>query len=180
MPSGWCHSLKLCCSRAWRTNWQTKKSTFWLPGGVQSPSPTRFGRVIEDLEQVHKPLTVGAWCLVLPPGVLKICNTPKIKTHSSVTPWSNFPEFLYNPAEISRQSLKISWKLYKGCDGVGHLYCKICLNFHFFGGPNPPPLHRWVSPLRCKKPQNHPRQNEIPRHASTIYSKLHWCLESLS
>jgi len=33
-----------------------KNQHFWLPGGVQSPSPTRFGRVIEDLEHVHKPL----------------------------------------------------------------------------------------------------------------------------
>ena len=36
--------------KAWRTKKQTKKhQTFCSPGGVQSPSPTKFGMVIEEV-----------------------------------------------------------------------------------------------------------------------------------
>jgi len=94
-PSWRNRAHKLWRSKALRTNKQ-KTQLFWLPSGGWSPSPTKFGMVIKDLEHVLAPPKQSQLRrIVLPPrGAENLGETRPLNLNKSVTPWANPSKFL--------------------------------------------------------------------------------------
>jgi len=103
-PSWRNRAHNLWCLKAWRTNRQTNTQTirqklnvFGHPGGGWSPSLTKLGTVIADLEHILEPQTFpGMTHSYAARGRSKFWGTRplNLKAPNSVTPWANPSKFL--------------------------------------------------------------------------------------